>query len=131
MIGANEAGRGRDLGFAALDPSPAVALKVLLGCQGQVGRMGIPVVRIVPLDAAEQAGDPRVLGLQIAHPELGVELENAGDDLGDQGLLHFDPMTGDVPVKPVLPVEHVHVGVPGACPFMEAPGDIQFLMQAV
>ena len=80
VIGANEAGRGRDLGFAALDPSPAVALKVLLGCQGQVGRMGIPVVRIVLFDAAEQAGDPRVLGFQIAHPELGVELKNAGDD---------------------------------------------------
>src|SRR5262245_14926751 len=58
VIGANEARRGRDLGFAALDPSPAIALKVLVGCQGQVGRMGIPVVRIVPFDAAKQPGDP-------------------------------------------------------------------------
>src|SRR5262245_47804184 len=51
-IGANEARRGRDLGFAALDRCPAVALKVLLGCQGKVGRMGISVVRVVPFDAA-------------------------------------------------------------------------------
>ena len=60
-----------------------------------------------------------------------MKLENAGDDLSDQSLLHFDPMAGDVPVKPVLPVEIVHVGAPGACPLMEAPGDVQFLMKAV
>jgi hypothetical protein len=40
-------------------------------------------------------------------------------------------MAGDVAVKPVLPIELVHVGGPGAGPLMEAPGDIQFLMKAV
>jgi len=40
-------------------------------------------------------------------------------------------MAGYVAVKPVLPIELVHVGAPGACPLMEAPGDVQFLMKTV
>ena len=93
--------------------------------------MGVAVLRIVPLDAREQARHPGVLRLEEAHAQPGMELEHAAHDHGDQGLLHLDPVAGHVAVEAVLPVQHVHVRVPRPRALVEAPRDVQALVQAV
>ena len=60
-----------------------------------------------------------------------MKLEDPGDDHGDQCLLHLDPVTGNVAIKSILPVEHIHVRVPRTGTFVEPPGDVQILVQAV
>ncbi len=60
-----------------------------------------------------------------------MELEHPADDHRDERLLHLDPVARHVPVEAVLAVEHVHVRVPGAGPLVEAPRDVQLLVQGV
>ena len=73
--------------------------------------MGVAVLRVVPLDARQEPGHPGVLRFEEAHAQLGMELEHAADDHGDQRLLHLDPVAGHVTVEAVLAVEDVHVRV--------------------
>ncbi len=60
-----------------------------------------------------------------------MELEHAPDDHGQQRLLHLDPVTGDVTVEAILPVQHVHVRVPGAGALVESPGHVELFVQRV
>ena len=77
------------------------------GVSDEVGRVGVAVLRVVPLDAREQAGHPGVLRFEKPDAQLRMELEHAADDHGDQRLLHLDPVAGHVTVEAVLAVEHV------------------------
>ena len=110
-VGADEAGGRFDLGLAALDGGPAVAAEVLARRQREIRRVGVAVLRVVPLDARQQPRHPRVLGLEEADAKLRMELEHAADDHRDQRLLHLDPVAGHVTVEAVLAVEVVHVRV--------------------
>ena len=74
-VGADEPGRRLNLRFAPFHRCPAVAPKVLLWGQGQVGCMRVTVLGVVPLNARQQTQHPRVLGFQKANPKLGMELE--------------------------------------------------------
>ena len=116
-IGTDEPRRGFDLRLAPLDRRPAVASEVFPRRERQVGCMGVTVLRIVPLDPRQNSRDPRVLGLEKTHPESRVKLEDPCDDHRDQRLLHLNPVAGDVAIKSILPVEHVHVRVPRTGPF--------------
>src|SRR5438876_7713611 len=60
-----------------------------------------------------------------------MELEHAADDHRDQGLLHLDPVAGDVTIEAVLAIELVEVRVPGAGALVEPPGHVELLVEGV
>src|SRR2546426_10650133 len=60
-----------------------------------------------------------------------MEFEHAADDHRDQGLLHLDPVAGDVTIKAVLAIELVEVRVPGAGALVEPPGHVELLVEGV
>ena len=71
------------------------------------------------------------MGFEEADSQLGMELEDSADELGDQCLLHLDPMAGHVAVEAVLTVDDVHLGVPSSGALMEPPCHVELLMQGV
>src|SRR5262249_49069661 len=75
-VGADKPGRRFDLGLAPFDGGPAVAPEILAGRHGEVRRMRVAILGVVPFDTREEAGNPRVLGLEETDTQLRVELEH-------------------------------------------------------